>query len=46
MIYLIYLNKILQVSQEKKYGMIYKDNKWKLIDKNELVDDIFENDIF
>jgi hypothetical protein len=27
----------------ERYGMVYTNNKWRLIDKNELVDDIYEN---
>jgi hypothetical protein len=27
----------------EKYGMVYMDSKWRLIDKNELVEDIYEN---
>jgi hypothetical protein len=27
----------------EKYGMIYMDGNWKIIDKNELVEDIYEN---
>jgi hypothetical protein len=34
----IYIPKI-----NEKYGMVYTNNKWRLIDKNELVEDIYEN---
>ena len=34
----IYIAKI-----NEKHGMIYQNNSWKLIDKNDLADDIFEN---
>jgi hypothetical protein len=27
----------------EKYGMVYMNSKWRLIDKNELVEDIYEN---
>jgi hypothetical protein len=34
----VYIAKI-----NEKHGMIYKDNSWKLIDKNDLAEDILEN---
>jgi hypothetical protein len=27
----------------EKYGMVFTNNKWRLIDKNDLIDDIYEN---
>jgi hypothetical protein len=30
-------------SMKEKYAMIYKDDNWQLVDKNELVDEIYDN---
>jgi hypothetical protein len=34
----VYIPKI-----NEKYGMFFKDDVWRLMDKNDLVDDIYEN---